>query len=216
MFILSLIFALSLTGSPAATELVPAGEEALSFDLVIDGYRNGYMTGERLMTFDGCTLERDAAYTYALLMEAAADDGVYLTPVDCYRSFNQQKSAYNRRCPHVDTPVYESDPITGDQFEVGSKSVRVCSGPPTARAGYSNHGWGRAVDFSGGSGTLGCRDQGFIWMQSNASRFGWVHPPWANCGRATAEPWHWEYAGLIDVDLLPTVGIRLDLEGVLE
>ncbi|MEX1091659.1 MAG: M15 family metallopeptidase [Acidimicrobiia bacterium] len=216
MFILSLVFALSVAGSPAATELVPAGDEALSFDLVLDGYKNGYMTRERLMTFNGCTLERDAAYTYALLMEAAANDRVFLAPIDCYRTFNEQKGAYNRRCPYVDTAVYERDPITGDQYEVGTKSVRNCTGPPTARPGYSNHGWGRAVDFSGGSSTLGCRDRGFIWLQSNASRFGWVHPPWAHCGRVTAEPWHWEYASLIDVDLLPTVGISLDLEGVLE
>lgn len=216
MFILSLVLALSLTGSPAATELVPAGEEALSFDLVIDGHKNGYMPGERLMSFDGCTLERDAAYTYALMMEAAANDGVYLAPIDCYRTFNEQKAAYNRRCPYVDTAIYERDPITGDQYEVGTKSVRVCTGPPTARAGYSNHGWGRAVDFTGGNGELGCRDRGFIWLQSNASRFGWVHPPWAHCGRVTAEPWHWEYASLIDVSLLPTVGISTALEGLIE
>jgi hypothetical protein len=216
MFILSLIFALSLTGPPAATELLPAGEEALSFDLVIDGYKNGYMKKDRLMTFNGCTLERDAAYTYALLMEAATNDGVYLAPIDCYRSFNEQKAAYDRRCPYVDTSVYESDPITGEQVEVGIESVRICSGPPTARAGYSNHGWGRAVDFSDGNGTLGCRDRAFIWMQSHASEFGWVHPPWAHCGRVTAEPWHWEYASLIDVNLLPTVGISPALEGVLE
>lgn len=216
MFILSIVLALSLTGSPAATELVPAGEEAFSFDLAIDGHKNGYMPKDRLMSYDGCTLERDAAYTYALLMEAAAIDGVYLTPIDCYRTFNEQKAAYNRRCPQVDTPVYEVDLETGEQVEVGIKSARVCSGPPTARAGYSNHGWGRAVDFSDGNGTLGCRDRAFIWMQSHASEFGWVHPPWAHCGRVTAEPWHWEYASLIDVNLLPTVGISPALEGVLE
>ena len=89
MFILSLVFAFSLTGSPATAELVPAGEEALSFDLVLDGYVNGYMTKDRLMTYDGCTLERDAAYTYALLMGAAANDGVYLAPIDCYRTYHQ-------------------------------------------------------------------------------------------------------------------------------
>ena len=216
MFFLSLIFAVSLTGSPAPTELVPAGEEALSFDLVIDGYQNGYMTKDRLMTFNGCTLERDAAYTYALLMEAAANDGVFLAPIDCYRTFHEQKAAFNQRCPYVDTAFYERDPITGDQYEVGTRSVRTCSGPPTARPGYSSHGWGRAVDFTGGSGELGCRDRGFIWLQSNASRFGWVHPPWARCGSVTAEPWHWEYASLIDVNLLPTVGISLNLQGILE
>ena len=216
MFILSLIFAVSLSGVPGTTELVPAGDEALSFDLVLDGYVNGYMESDRLMSFDGCTLERDAAYTYALLMEAAANDDVNLVPIDCYRTYNQQKAAYNGRCPFTDTTIYEQDPITGDQYEVGTKTVRVCSGPPTARPGNSNHGWGRAVDFSDGGGELGCRDRGFIWLQSNASLFGWVHPPWAQCGQATAEPWHWEFASLVDVNLLPTLRINADLAGMIE
>jgi LAS superfamily LD-carboxypeptidase LdcB len=149
-------------------------------------------------------------------MEAAANDGVNLVPIDCYRTYNQQKAAFNGRCPFTDTTIYEQDPITGDQYEVGTKTVRVCSGPPTARPGNSNHGWGRAVDFSDGGGELGCRDRGFIWLQSNASLFGWVHPPWAQCGQATAEPWHWEFASLVDVNLLPTLRINTDLAGMIE
>ncbi|REK23909.1 MAG: hypothetical protein DWQ40_01830 [Actinobacteria bacterium] len=216
MLIASLIFAISISGVADTTELVPAGEEALTIDLELDGYVNGYMDRDRMMTYAGCTLERDAAYTYALLMEAAARDGVYLEPIDCYRTYNEQKAAYNRRCPYTDTPVYDRDPITGEQYQVGSKSIRVCTGPPTARPGYSNHGWGRAVDFSDGRGELGCRDRAFIWLQSNAQRFGWVHPPWAHCGRSTQEPWHWEYASLIEANLLPVLRLDSDLVAVVE
>ena len=211
MFILSLIFAVSLAGAPGQVEYVPAGSEALTIDLEMDGYVNGYMPSDRMMTFDGCKLERDAAYTYALMMEAAERDGVYLEPIDCYRTYWEQKAAYNRRCPYIDVPIYDIDRITGEKYQVGTQNIRVCSGPKTARAGYSNHGWGRAVDFSDGRGVLGCRDRAFLWLQSNALQFGWVHPPWAHCGMKYQEAWHWEYAGLVDVSLLPLLDLDTDL-----
>ncbi len=209
MIIASLLLSFSLVGAPAQVDLVPTGNEALTIDLEIDGYVNGRMDPDRMMTFSSCTLERDAAYTYALMASAAEKDGVTLQPLECYRSFGQQKNAYERRCPITDIAVFEKDPITGEQFQSGTRSQRVCSGPPTARAGESNHGWGRAIDFSNGTRTLGCRDRAFIWLQSNAYQFGWVHPYWAKCGLRTAEPWHWEYASLTgSSNLLPVNDLR--------
>ncbi|MGI9611016.1 MAG: hypothetical protein ACR2NL_12055, partial [Acidimicrobiia bacterium] len=57
-------------------EYVPVGEEAYTLDLELDGYINGKMDNDRLMTFRGCKLERDAAYMYALMWAAADADGV--------------------------------------------------------------------------------------------------------------------------------------------
>ncbi len=207
----SLMFAVALAGVPASVDYVPAGDEALTVDLEMDGYVNGRMDSDRMMSYKGCILERDAAYTYALMMDAAERAGVHLEPIDCYRTYNHQKSAYNRRCPYTDVPQYEADPITGEKYQVGTRNYRVCTGPPTARAGESNHGWGRAVDFSDGSGELKCKDRAFLWLQSNALQYGWVHPPWAHCGRRTQEPWHWEYASLVDVSLLPLLTLNGDL-----
>jgi hypothetical protein len=214
--ITSLILAVSLTGVASPVDLVPAGDEALTVDLEVDGYVNGRMDSARMMSFRDCTLERDAAYTYALMMDAADKAGVYLEPIDCYRTFNHQRAAYERRCPVTAVPVFETDPITGEKFQVGATKKRVCTGPPIARAGESNHGWGRAVDFSDGGGELRCGDAAFRWLQANAWQFGWVHPPWAYCGRKTQEPWHWEYAGLVDVSLLPTLQLNDELVAVLE
>ena len=209
MPILALIFTISTALAPLPTpEYVPANDEAYTLDLEVDGYLNGAMPDDRLMSFDGCTLERDAAYMYALLMEAAEEDGVSLSYEDCYRSFNLQASSYNSRCPVTETPTFGVDPLTGATVQTGVKSARVCSGPPIARPGYSNHGWGRAVDFTDGNGILGCSDETFRWMQGNAHRFGWVHPDWAHCGMSTQEPWHWEFAGVTD-SILPGYG-RLD------
>src|SRR5919106_4915058 len=183
-------------------EYEPAGNSAYTADLQAAGYRNGYMDPARMMSVEGCVLERDAAYTYSLLMEAARANGVTLGWEDCYRSYGVQKSAYDRRCPVTDVPVYKDNGVAGGVTQVGTTRVRVCSGPPTAQAGFSNHGWGRAVDFTDGRGTLTCYDSEYYWMVQNAHYFGWVHPSWARCGGPNAEPWHWEFAGVTDPTLV--------------
>ncbi|HET8738552.1 MAG TPA: M15 family metallopeptidase [Acidimicrobiia bacterium] len=197
-------------------EYAPAGTEAYTLDLKVDGYVNGKMGADRLMTLGGCTLERDAAYLFALMIDAAETDGIDLDYEDCYRSYKEQASAYERRCPVVETPVYGIDPATGLRVQTGVKKARECSGPPVAPAGRSNHGWGRAVDFSNGSRVLSCYDEEFHWLKMNAHRFGWVHPDWAQCGKATQEPWHWEWAGVTDPTLVQFVTIDPYLVPTLE
>jgi len=195
---LVLAITMLFTGLAAAEtpEYAPAGDEAYTLDLELDGYKNGFMDSDRLMTIDGCTLERDAAYTFSLMYEAADKDGIRLRPESCYRNYHVQDRAYNRRCPITDIPVFEQSEVSGGQVQVGTRKGRVCSGPPTAPGGKSNHGWGRAIDFGDGRGLLTCYDEEFQWLQLNAHRFGWVHPPWARCGAPLEEAWHWEFAGV--------------------
>ncbi len=59
-------------------EYVAAGDVAYTLDLEVDGYVNGKMDPARLMTVEGCTLERDAAYLYSLMLAAADEDGIDL------------------------------------------------------------------------------------------------------------------------------------------
>lgn len=199
-----------------APEYVAAGSEGYSLDLRVDGYRNGKMDPARLMSVEGCTLERDAAYLYSLMMAAAAEDGVDLRPRDCYRTYEDQRAAYDRRCPYVETPVFAKDPVTGEQVQTGVRRARECTGPPVAPAGASNHGWGRAVDFGNRNRVLSCYDEEFHWLKNNAYRFGWVHPEWAHCGKATQEPWHWEWSGVTDPTLVNYVSIDPALVPALE
>ncbi|MFP3915598.1 MAG: M15 family metallopeptidase [Actinomycetota bacterium] len=174
----------------------PIQQSAIVEDLVQAGYRNGNMPGFRLMEVESCLLERDAAYTLSLLLEEARSAGIYLYAQDCYRSLDAQASAYERRCPVVEEEITKVDPETGKETVVEVKKNRSCSGPPIARPGRSNHGWGRAIDFSTGRRVLSCGDAAFAWLQENAGRYGWVHPDWARCGRSTQEPWHWEWGGV--------------------
>jgi D-alanyl-D-alanine dipeptidase len=192
-------------------DYVPVSSEAYTADLQVAGFRNGNMPALRLIEVNGCLLERDAAYTLALMVEAATNAGVRLYPGDCYRSLEAQRSAYDRRCPVVDQPLTTYDPATDETVVVGYVKQRKCSGPPIAIPGTSNHGWGRAVDFtSNGRATLGCRDAAFTWLNANAARYGWVHPGWAQCGQSTAEAWHWEWGGVQEALPLPPITISAE------
>jgi hypothetical protein len=197
----ALIILIAGLGPGELPEYEPAGTQALTLDLEIDGFVNGYMDPDRLLKVGSCLLERDAAYTYSLMIEAADEDGVRLRHTDCYRTYSVQDRAYNRRCPIEDVPLFSEDSF-GDRIQTGTRKQRVCTGPPTARAGESNHGWGRAIDFRDSRGVLSCYDTEFLWLQRNAYRFGWVHPQWAHCDAKLEEAWHWEFAGVTDPTLV--------------
>jgi cell wall-associated NlpC family hydrolase len=81
-----------------------------------------------------------------------------------------------------------------DSYRGYASQVRLYGQKPTLAAvpGTSNHGWGLAVDLCGGIDSYGTAQ--YAWMVANASRFGFVHPTWADPGNGREEPWHWEYA----------------------
>ncbi|MFT4211423.1 MAG: M15 family metallopeptidase [Microbacterium sp.] len=63
-----------------------------------------------------------------------------------------------------------------------------------ATPGTSNHGWALAVDIGTPSHqTIAFGSTAYLWLKAQASRYGWVHPSWAEPGGAHPEAWHWEY-----------------------
>lgn len=118
-----------------------------------------------------------ADFAWMLLVAAADSEGVTVEGGWCYRTYEAQEDAWNRR------RCYIPGNCDGDPY------------PPTARPGTSVHGWGLAIDIWGAAGLLACSSPELLWLQINAPRYGWVNPEWARCGRSGAEPWHWEYVG---------------------
>jgi len=82
-----------------------------------------------------------------------------------------------------------------DSYRTYASQVRLYGEKPALAAvpGSSNHGWGLAVDLCGGIDHYGTAQ--YNWMKSNAGRYGYLHPDWAEPGNGREEPWHWEYAG---------------------
>lgn len=69
--------------------------------------------------------------------------------------------------------------------------VKRRKGKFAATPGTSNHGWGLALDLGGGINRFNTPQ--YNWMKANGPTYGWYHPAWAEPGRSTPEPWHWEY-----------------------
>lgn len=69
-------------------------------------------------------------------------------------------------------------------------------GSKAAEPGQSNHGWAVAVDVANTSRVqIGFSHAIYFWLKSNAGRFGWAHPAWAEPNGSNPEAWHWEYTG---------------------
>ena len=96
----------------------------------------------------------------------------------------------------VDIPIDLSYRTYDEQVE-----MKRIYGSGAATPGYSNHGWGTAVDLpdyrEGGEGLeWNYGTEKYEWMKANAPAYGWVNPSWAvQGGVGPHEPWHFEYVG---------------------
>ena len=120
-----------------------------------------------------------AANHFRDLLEAARGDGITLKIVSAYRSFTEQaavKEGYK--------VIYGAG--TANQF--------------SADQGYSEHQLGTAVDFT----TPGNQDilsgfektPAYIWLKTNAYKFGFTLSYPKDNSYYQFEPWHWRFVGV--------------------
>lgn len=116
--------------------------------------RNGRLASTDLVPISGTwhgrgSLLPPAAAAWETMREAAAADGIELTAIDTYRTWESQDRAHR-------------------QHLAGVKKANVLP------AGTSEHGNGLAVDITNGS-IIDRADPEWRWLDANAARFGW-HP----------------------------------------
>lgn len=107
-----------------------------------------------MVSWGGATLHHTVMPRFRAMIEAAAHDGVKLTPGSTYRSREAQIALRKAHC--------------GAGWATAPASS--CS-PPTALPGSSRHERGEAIDFANLSGA------GFSWLKANAARFGFYNLP---------------------------------------
>ncbi len=121
------------------------------------------------------------------LCPVAGASGEYLR-ADAANAFRELTAAYARR---FGRPISVTD-----AYRSYAEQVRLFAIKPNLAAvpGFSNHGWGLALDLGGGINRFGTAEH--EWMRANAPRYGWVHPLWARANGSKPEAWHWEYGRL--------------------
>ncbi|MEU2201655.1 M15 family metallopeptidase [Isoptericola sp. NPDC019482] len=130
------------------------------------GFANGQVPSDQLCApWEGAQeIRADAARSLAALNEAyTARFGESMCLADGYRSYDQQ---------------------------VATKAAK---GYLAAQPGYSNHGWGLAVDLCAET----YAGERWDWLAEQAQDSGWDNPDWARPGGSKYEPWHWEFTDAV-------------------
>lgn len=131
-------------------------------------------------------LDSRAATYYEEMFNAAATEGIYLTPCSGYRSYDLQKSNFENRISYNESLGYSKTEATLE----ASKVIL----PP----GTSEHNAGLAMDI------VNCLDsfentQAFQWLYENAQDFGFIlrYPKdKQDITKIVYEPWHWRFVGV--------------------
>lgn len=108
---------------------------------------------------------------------------------DAAEAFNQMNNAFRA--------AFGRNLAITSTYRTYAQQVALKAQKPVLAAtpGTSNHGWGLAVDLSGGIQTFGSPEHN--WMRSHANTYGFFHPRWAQISGSLPEAWHWEYAGVV-------------------
>ncbi|MDW3179468.1 MAG: D-alanyl-D-alanine carboxypeptidase family protein [Acidimicrobiia bacterium] len=130
-------------------------------------------TPDEITNVQGVYVHKDIASKVDEMLSAARSDGVDLSGWG-YRSNLKQIELRQQHCGT-------------SEFAVWEMAASACS-PPTARPGQSMHERGLAIDFTYNGGSMTSRSNpGFVWLNNNAHRWGFVNLP--------SEPWHWSTTG---------------------
>ena len=130
-------------------------------------------TPDDITNVQGVNVHKSIATKVDGLLSAARADGVSLSGW----GFRDNIKQIELRQKHCGTSEYQV-------WEMPASACR----PPTARPGQSNHERGLAIDFTYNGGSITTRSNpGFVWLNNNASRWGFINLP--------SEPWHWSTNG---------------------
>lgn len=143
---------------------------------------------------NGGKLTAEANDAFCALVEALwQEEGLHLVNASAYRSYATQRSLYAR--------YYARDGAVADRY--------------SARAGYSEHQTGLALDVIAPGGTLnGFQSTAqFAWMRDNAHRFGFILRYGEGQEEITGykfEPWHYRYVGLEAAEAIHAADLTLE------
>ena len=197
--LLAIVIVIGLATSASALDESPINPNNRPTPLV--GAVNGEVSPSRLVrVVPNCSAAREAGPSLARVFALAREKLVPLGAEQCYRSLAEEVQLANQAAEPGNNPACVAS--------VG----RAANGAPV---GQSYHGWGKAVDLTGGGrADLTFASPGYAFMKQNAGSLGWNHPAFAEPGGSSCpEPWHWEWVG--DGGTLHALQRRGDAVGLL-
>lgn len=136
----------------------------------------------------GEQMDSRAAAAYEKMYDAAAADGIYLTPCSGYRSYSTQKRLYNEFVNEYLNQGYSRE----EAENLASKRRN----PP----GSSEHNIGICMDIICASSSANFQNtKAYAWLQNNAHNYGFIlrYPEdKVDITGVKFEPWHWRYVGV--------------------
>ena len=181
-------------------------------------YSNDMLLGMSELTLynDSIPLTLKAGKAFVKMQKAAKKDGILLQIVSGYRSYDRQKSIWNRKFK-----TNKANALSPQEYI--QKIIEYSTLPGTSR-----HHWGTEIDLIDGSK----KREGDVlvaekfhgngpyvrmkeWMDLNAAKYGFYLPYTQNPDRPGFyyEPWHYSYAPL-SIPLLKSY-VKMDLNKVL-
>jgi LAS superfamily LD-carboxypeptidase LdcB len=132
-------------------------------------------------------LRQDCLAAFSKMANAATKDGVHLTVVSGFRSFEDQKSIWDNKYLNLFAKHYP------DPLERVKKILEYSAMP-----GSSRHHWGTDFDLNSVDPAYFETEAGkkiYAWLVKNASTYGFVQPYTKGRSRGYhEEKWHWSYA----------------------
>lgn len=150
----------------------------------------------------GERMDSRAAAAYENMYDAAADEGIYLTPCSGYRSYSTQKRLYYEFVNEYLAQGYsqtEAENLTSKRRN-----------PP----GSSEHNVGICMDIICASSSAGFENtEEYAWLCENAADYGFILRYPADKVDVTGvkfEPWHWRYVGTENAATIKASGLCLE------
>ena len=150
----------------------------------------------------GVMLDYRVAPYYQAMYDAAKADGITLTPVSGYRSFERQKRNFENR-------ISENMQKGMDRKEATIAAATVIMVP-----GSSEHNAGLAMDICSLSDSFENTKE-FEWLNENAANYGFIlrYPKDAKSKAITGvvyEPWHYRFVGIDTAKDIKAKGVTLE------
>ena len=137
-----------------------------------------------------------ASEAFKEMKQAAKEEGLYISSVSAYRSYNYQESVYWRQSKLDE--FFSSSKRRKNLSEEQIKEYRAWRDNISAREGHSEHQTGLAVDINSTSESFAKTPEG-KWLADNSYKYGYILRYPKGKEHITGydyEPWHFRYIGV--------------------